>query len=172
MKYNTLVIALLRRVLLAAVLSLGPAPAGLGQPHFGAGARSLLQRLGLHSPFSSGATEAPVEKGEMKTYLDMLVRAFVPRFMVLEASANPMPLLGAPSAAVRRPFITRPRSRPASTSSTRSPRASRSLTRCPCSWGKSWTSRPTRPHCGAERRATSVTCQRRQLQHHEQHSHP
>lgn len=48
----------------------------------------------LTVPFSSGAVSAQVESGEMRTYRDMLTRALVPRFVVLEASVNPLPLAG------------------------------------------------------------------------------
>ncbi len=50
--------------------------------------------LSLTVPFVAGADENDVEKPELNTYRDMLAHALVPRFMVLEASVNPMPLAG------------------------------------------------------------------------------
>ena len=46
-------------------------------------------------PFVKGAEEGDVEAGEAATYRGMLTRALVPRYMVLEASLNPLPLAGA-----------------------------------------------------------------------------
>jgi hypothetical protein len=51
--------------------------------------------LSLTVPFVAGADENDVEASELKTYRDMLSRALVPRFLVLEASVNPLPLAGA-----------------------------------------------------------------------------
>ena len=50
--------------------------------------------LSLTVPFVPGADERDVEKSEISTYRDMLSRALVPRFMVLEASVNPLPITG------------------------------------------------------------------------------
>ncbi|HAH07047.1 MAG TPA: hypothetical protein DCM05_11070 [Elusimicrobia bacterium] len=45
-------------------------------------------------PFSEGAVERQVEKDEADTYREMLARALVPRYLLLEASVNPLPLAG------------------------------------------------------------------------------
>ena len=50
--------------------------------------------VALTIPFSEGATESDVEQGEMTTYRGMLTRALLPRFLVLEASLNPLPITG------------------------------------------------------------------------------
>ena len=82
--------------LLAAVLSIGAGPLlALDRPTWDLELDPYYSDVDFTLPFSSGAAEAPVEKGEIVTYRDMLVRAFVPRFMVIEASVNPMPLTGA-----------------------------------------------------------------------------
>ena len=44
--------------------------------------------------FSSEAAGGQGELGELKTYRGMLDRALVPRFLVLEASVNPLPITG------------------------------------------------------------------------------
>lgn len=51
--------------------------------------------LALYVPFTRKAVEEKVEKGEWGTYQDMLRKALIPRYMVLEASINPLPVLGA-----------------------------------------------------------------------------
>lgn len=51
--------------------------------------------LALYVPFTRKAVEEKVERGEWGTYQDMLRKALLPRYMVLEASVNPLPVLGA-----------------------------------------------------------------------------
>ncbi|MEK7286994.1 MAG: hypothetical protein AAB091_00330 [Elusimicrobiota bacterium] len=51
--------------------------------------------FGLSVPFQEGSDESDVETDELTTYSGMLARAIVPRFMVIEGSVNPLPLLGA-----------------------------------------------------------------------------
>ena len=80
--------------LLLACLSNGRPAFALGEPSWDLELDAYYSDVDFTLPFSSGATEAPVEQGEIQTYRDMLERAFVPRFMVLEASLNPLPLTG------------------------------------------------------------------------------
>src|SRR5438552_15136475 len=51
--------------------------------------------IGWTVPFKPNADEVDVEAEELHTYRQMLRQAIVPRFMVLEGSVNPLPLLGA-----------------------------------------------------------------------------
>jgi hypothetical protein len=50
--------------------------------------------LGLYLPLTESATPSLGEKSEAQVYAALLRRALVPRFLVLEASAYPMPALG------------------------------------------------------------------------------
>lgn len=82
-------------VLAAAALILRAAPLfALGQTSWDLELDPYYSDVAFTVPFSSGATETSVEKGEMTTYQDMMVRAFLPRFLILEASVNPLPLGG------------------------------------------------------------------------------
>lgn len=49
---------------------------------------------GLYLPLRSGPIPHVGERGEFDIYLALLPRSFLPRFVVLEASVNPMPCLG------------------------------------------------------------------------------
>ena len=51
--------------------------------------------LSVTVPFSSATMAAQVDRGEWQTYLDATWRALIPRFLLLEASVNPLPLAGA-----------------------------------------------------------------------------
>jgi len=50
--------------------------------------------IGLYLPLTESATPSLGEKGEFAVYATLLSRALVPRFMVLEASVNPLPSAG------------------------------------------------------------------------------
>ncbi|MFO0583417.1 MAG: hypothetical protein U0229_14195 [Anaeromyxobacter sp.] len=50
--------------------------------------------LGLYLPLTDSATPSLGEMGEFAVYATMLSRAVVPRFMILEASVNPLPSAG------------------------------------------------------------------------------
>lgn len=80
-------------VVLAAVLNGRPLFA-LGQPELDLELDPYYSALGITVPFSKGAADADAGKSEIHTYRDMLTRALVPRFMVLEVSVNPLPLAG------------------------------------------------------------------------------
>ena len=45
-------------------------------------------------PFAEEGLEAAQEKQEIFTYLDMLRKAFIPKFVLAEASVNPLPVTG------------------------------------------------------------------------------
>jgi len=87
--------ALCRGPALAAVLLLAAGPAAaLGEPSVDLELDAYYTPLSVTLPFVAGADARDVEKPEFKTYRDMLSLAIVPRFLVLEASVNPMPLAG------------------------------------------------------------------------------
>jgi hypothetical protein len=84
-----------RALTFAAAVCLWAGPAlALDQASWDLELDAYYSDLDFTVPFSSGAAEAPLEQGEIKTYRDMAVKALVPRFMVLEASVNPLPLAG------------------------------------------------------------------------------
>ncbi|MBI5240546.1 MAG: hypothetical protein HY926_08745 [Elusimicrobia bacterium] len=85
----------MRRLVLTGILLLAVAPAAaLGQPSVDLELDAYYTPLSMTLPFTAGADERDVEKAELKTYRDMFARALVPRFLVLEASVNPLPLAG------------------------------------------------------------------------------
>lgn len=74
---------------------LAPASAfAVGKPETALELDPYYSDIMMTIPFTEGAVESQVEKDEMNTYRDMLTRALVPRYMLLEASVNPMPLAG------------------------------------------------------------------------------
>jgi len=79
--------------LLGSVLAAGPCRA-LGPADWDLELDPYYSALGVTLPFAEGADSADVEKEELGTYRDMLARGFVPRYLVLEASLNPLPLAG------------------------------------------------------------------------------
>ncbi|MDD5628073.1 MAG: hypothetical protein PHU21_03345 [Elusimicrobia bacterium] len=85
----------MERLLLAGLLLAAAAPAAaLGKPSVDLELDAYYTPLSVTLPFVAGADEKDVEKGELLTYRDMLARALVPRFLVLEASVNPLPCAG------------------------------------------------------------------------------
>ncbi len=80
--------------LLAATALLASHAFALGKTSLDLELDAYYSSLGLTIPFVKGGEEADVEKSEIKTYRDMLVKALVPRYLILEASLNPMPLAG------------------------------------------------------------------------------
>jgi len=82
-------------LVLAGVLLLAAGPAAaLGKPSVDLELDAYYTPISMTLPFVAGADERDVEKAEFKTYRDMFARALVPRFLVLEASVNPLPLAG------------------------------------------------------------------------------
>lgn len=80
----------------ALLLLLAAAPAhALGKTSLDLELDPYYTALGWTVPFEKNSDEVDVEKGELSTYGEMLTRSLVPRFMVIEASVNPLPLAGA-----------------------------------------------------------------------------
>lgn len=79
---------------LLAVLVLGSPALALGEAELDLELDAYYSALGLTLPFTKDADSQDVDAGEMHTYRRMLSRALVPRYLVLEASVNPMPLFG------------------------------------------------------------------------------
>lgn len=85
----------IRGLLLALAAASVPAQAqALGKTSLDLEIDAYYSALGLTVPFVGQADEKDVEKEELKTYRDMLSRALIPRYLVLEASVNPLPLAG------------------------------------------------------------------------------
>ena len=74
-----------------------PAPAEdeeTAQPTFSVEAGAYYTNAGLYVPLTRDAIPNVGEKSELDLYWALLPRSFPPRFLVLEASVNPMPCLG------------------------------------------------------------------------------
>lgn len=79
----------------AAILALLAAPVfAFQKPEFELELDPYYSDYAMTVAFSSPAAGGQGEQGEMKTYRAMLDHALVPRFMVLEASVNPLPIAG------------------------------------------------------------------------------
>lgn len=75
------------------LLLCGPAWA-LGKPETALELDPYYSDVMVTIPFTEGAVERQVEQDEAGTYKAMLTRALVPRYLLLEASVNPLPLAG------------------------------------------------------------------------------
>lgn len=84
------------RLALAAVALLAARPEAfaLGKPDWDLELDPYYSALGLTLPFLAQADSQDVEGAEMRTYLDMLKRGLVPRYLVIEGSVNPLPIAG------------------------------------------------------------------------------
>jgi hypothetical protein len=63
-------------------------------PTFSLDLGAYYTSAGLYVPLSSDPIPNVGEKSELELYWALLPRSFIPRFLVLEASVNPMPCLG------------------------------------------------------------------------------
>ncbi|MFC1679831.1 hypothetical protein ACFL2T_06435 [Elusimicrobiota bacterium] len=80
-------------VLLALVLNAGSLHA-LGKTEVDLEFDAYYSALGLTVPFTEEDSQVEPDTGEFRIYWDLVRRGLIPRFLVLEASVNPMPLAG------------------------------------------------------------------------------
>ena len=66
--------------------------AALGKPEWELELDPYYSDVALTIPFFTTVATGPVRSMEILTYLDMMKQAFIPKFMLLEASVNPLPL--------------------------------------------------------------------------------
>ncbi|TBR17559.1 hypothetical protein EPO15_16620 [bacterium] len=79
---------------LLALLALLAAPAhALGKPEYELELDPYYSAAAMTVAFSSGAAEGKADE-EFSTYRDLTRQALLPKFAILEASVNPLPLLG------------------------------------------------------------------------------